>query len=131
MDELIVEAKVENMETVLDFVNERLGGCSMKIQNQIGIVVDEVFSNIAHYAYSPEVGSVTVRIAVGDDIAIEFEDSGIAYDPLSEKTPDTTLSADEREFGGLGVFMVKNIMDSMEYRREDEKNVLTIKKKVD
>ena len=100
----------------------------MKIQNQIRIVVDEVFSNIARYAYHPEVGGATVRIAVDDDITIEFEDSGVAYDPLAKEDPDVSLSAEEREIGGLGLFLVKNLMDSVEYRREGNKNILRIKK---
>ena len=126
MDELIIEAKLENFDTVLDFINERISGCPMKIQNKIGIAVDEIFSNIARYAYYPGVGNVGVRIAVDSDITIEFEDSGIAYDPLSAAAPDTTLPAEEREVGGLGIFMVKNIMDSMEYRRDGGKNILAI-----
>ena len=128
MNELIIEAKLDNIDAVLDFVNERISNCPVKIQNQIGIAVDEIFSNIARYAYHPESGGIAVRIAVENDITIEFEDSGIAYDPLSSDTPDTTLSAEEREVGGLGIFMVKNIMDSVKYRREGRKNILTIKK---
>ena len=116
------------MDAVLDFINEHIKDCPMKIQNQIGIAVDEIFSNIARYAYHPEIGAATVRVAVSDDIAIEFEDSGVAYDPLSKNDPDISLSAEQREIGGLGIFMVKNIMDSVEYRREDGKNILTITK---
>jgi len=130
MNELIIEAKLENMDTVLDFVSERISDCPVKIQNQIGIAVDEIFSNIARYAYHPESGGVAVRIAVGNDITIQFEDSGIAYNPLINDNPDITLAAEEREVGGLGVFMVKNIMDSVEYRREERKNILTIKKTI-
>jgi len=128
MNELCIEAKLENIEAVLDFVNERLGDRPMKIQNQIGIAVDEIFSNIARYAYHPDVGDATVRIIVDSDITLEFEDSGIAYDPLSAETPDITLPVEEREIGGLGLFVVKNLMDSVVYRREDGKNFLTIKK---
>jgi len=128
MDELIIEAKLENMDTVLDFISEKIEDCPKKIQNQIRIVVDEVFSNIARYAYQPKVGGAVVRIAVDDDVIIEFEDSGVAYDPLAKEDPDISLSAEEREIGGLGLFMVKNLMDSVEYRRAGNKNVLTIRK---
>jgi len=128
MDELIIEATLENMETVLDFVNEKIWNCPMKTQNQIRIVVDEIFSNIVRYAYKPKSGGAAVRIAVGDEITIEFEDSGVAYDPLAKEDPDVSLSAEEREIGGLGLFMVKNLMDSVEYRRDGNKNILTIKK---
>jgi len=128
MNELCIEAKLENIKAVLDFVNERLGDRPMKIQNQIGIAVDEIFSNIARYAYHPDTGDATVRIIVDSDITIEFEDSGIAYDPLSAEPPDITLPIEEREIGGLGLFVVKNLMDSVAYRREGGKNILTIKK---
>ena len=130
MNELIIKAKLENMDAVLDFVNGRIETCPPKVQNQIGIAVDEIFSNIARYAYSPEDGEATVRITVGDDITIEFEDSGVAYDPLSNDDPDISLSAEEREIGGLGIFMVKKLMDSVEFRREGNKNILTIKKRL-
>jgi anti-sigma regulatory factor (Ser/Thr protein kinase) len=92
--------------------------------------VDEIFSNIARYAYHPDIGAAAVRISVGDDITIEFEDRGAAFDPLSAKSPDITLSAEERDIGGLGLFMVQNMMDSVEYRREGNRNILTIKKRL-
>ena len=126
--EFFIEAKSENMDAVLDFVNTQLGSCPSKIKNQIGIAVDEIFSNISRYAYHPSVGGAIVRIAVDDDITIEFEDNGAPYDPLAKSDPDTALSAEEREIGGLGIYIVKNIMDSVEYRREGDKNILTIQK---
>ncbi|MDR2713155.1 MAG: ATP-binding protein [Clostridiales bacterium] len=130
MEELIVEAKPENMDAVLDFINGRIGECSPKIQNQIGIAIDEIFSNIYRYAYQPVIGNVTVRIAVAEDITIEFEDNGMAYDPISAAPPDITLPAKEREIGGLGIFMVKNMMDLVKYRREGNRNILMIKKRI-
>ena len=130
MSELSVEANVENLDTVLEFVNERIEHCPMKIQSQIGIVVDEVIANVSAYAYNPRVGDVTVRIKVDDCVTIEFEDGGVPYNPLNADDPDITLDADEREVGGLGIFMVKNIMDSVEYKRDGNKNILTIKKQL-
>ncbi|MCL2480265.1 MAG: ATP-binding protein [Spirochaetaceae bacterium] len=130
MNELFIEAKLENMDEVLDFINEQIKDCPPRIQHQIGIAVDEVFSNIASYAYHPATGSVAVRITVDSDINIEFEDSGIAYDPLSADTPDISLPAEERKIGGLGIFMLKKLMDSVEYRRKENKNILSIKKKI-
>jgi anti-sigma regulatory factor (Ser/Thr protein kinase) len=133
MHELLIKAKTENMETVLDFVNEHIEHCPVKTQHQIGIVIDEVFANISAYAYNPTVGDVTVRIKADEadnDITIEFEDCGIPYNPLTGEDPDITLSAEEREIGGLGVFMVKSIMDSVEYRRDGSKNILTVKKQL-
>jgi len=128
MEELFIEAKIENIGTVSDFVCTQITNCSMEIQNEIMLAIDEIFSNIANYAYSTETGYVTVRTTVNDDITIEFEDSGIAYNPLSSAEPDITLPAQERNIGGLGIFMVKKIMDSMEYRRKGNKNILAIKK---
>jgi sigma-B regulation protein RsbU (phosphoserine phosphatase) len=129
--ELTVEAKIENIGTVLDFVNERLGDCPDKVKNQIGIVIDEIYSNIAKYAYHPGSGDVTVAVDVGEDVVITFTDSGIAHDPLSMDDPDVTLSAEEREIGGLGIFMVKKIMNSTEYKRNGNKNILTVKKRIE
>jgi anti-sigma regulatory factor (Ser/Thr protein kinase) len=129
MHELPVEAKTENMDMVLDFVNRHIGHCPAKIQNQIGIVIDEIFSNVSSYAYSPDTGEIVIGVKADESIIIlEFRDSGKAYNPLLNDDPDITLSTDEREIGGLGIFMVKNIMDSVEYRRDGGKNILTIKK---
>jgi anti-sigma regulatory factor (Ser/Thr protein kinase) len=130
MHELTKIAKTENLVAVLDFVNPLIEHCSMKVQNQIRITVDEVFANIAAYAYKPEVGEVTIRIKVDDSIVLEFEDAGVPYNPLCEETPDVTLDIDERNIGGLGIFMVKNIMDSVEYKRDGIKNILTINKQL-
>jgi len=130
MDELMIGAALENLDAVLDFVSARLEDCPPKTQNQIAIAVDEVFSNIARYAYRPGVGSVKVRIAVDSDITIEFEDSGTPFDPLSADAPDLSRPAGEREVGGLGIFMVRNIMDSTGYRRDGNRNILVIKKKL-
>ena len=130
MNELFIEAKVENMDMVLSFINERITGCTDKLSNQIGIVVDEVFSNISRYAYAPSTGFATIRVSAGDVLMIEFEDSGAAYDPLSKEDPDVSLPAEERSIGGLGVYMVKRLMDSVEYRRENGRNILTVKKRV-
>jgi anti-sigma regulatory factor (Ser/Thr protein kinase) len=130
MKELLIDAKTENLDAVLDFITGELetAECSVKLQNQIAIAVEEIFVNIAGYAYHPEVGGAVIRVTVGDEIVIEFEDKGKPYNPLEKDDPDITLSAEEREIGGLGVFMVKKIMDSAEYRRKENKNILTIRK---
>ena len=130
MKELAIEAKTENLDAVLQFVSEQLesADCPVKAQTQIAIAVEEVFVNIAHYAYSPEIGDAAIHVTVGDEVVIEFEDSGKPYNPLENDAPDITSSAEEREVGGLGIFMVKNIMDAVEYRYDDGKNILLIKK---
>ena len=130
MKELLIDAKTENLGTVLEFIEAALAAsdCPMKLQKQIAIAVEEIFVNIAHYAYKPEIGDATIRIIVGDEVVIEFEDSGNPYNPLEKINPDVTLDAHEREIGGLGIFMVKNIMDTVDYRHEAGKNLLTIRK---
>ncbi|MCL2254335.1 MAG: ATP-binding protein [Lachnospiraceae bacterium] len=132
MKALIIDAKTENLDAVLNFINGELeaADCSMKLQTQIAIAAEEIFVNIAHYAYNPEVGGALIRIAVGDEIIIEFEDKGKPYNPLEKDDPDITLDADEREVGGLGILMVKKIMDMADYRHEDGKNILVISKSI-
>jgi anti-sigma regulatory factor (Ser/Thr protein kinase) len=139
MHELNIEAKPENMDKVLNFINQHIAACPPKICSQIGIVIDEIFSNIARYAYKPDklshassgaAGDAAVRISVDDKIIIEFEDTGLPYNPLENPDPDLTLGAEEREIGGLGLFMVKKIMDTVEYRREGNKNILTLRKNI-
>ena len=133
MKELTIAATVENIETVTDFVNEQLEAldCPMKAQMQIDIAIDELFSNIARYAYAPNVGEATVRVEVTEDplaVVITFIDNGVPYDPLAKADPNTTLSAEEREIGGLGIFMVKKTMDEIAYEYKDGQNILAIKK---
>lgn len=135
MKELTIAATVENIEIVTDFVNEQLEAlnCPLKAQMQIDIAIDELFGNIAHYAYHPEVGSATVRVETEQDpriVVITFIDGGIPYDPLMAADPDVTQSAQERQLGGLGIYMVKKSMDAITYEYKDGKNILTIKKKL-
>ena len=133
MKELTIAAKIENIEVVMNFVNEQLEAlnCSMKAQMQIDIAIDELFGNIAHYAYNPEIGQATVRVEVIEDplaVTITFIDNGVPYDPLAKADPDTTLSAEERDIGGLGIYMVKKSMDDIAYEYKDGHNILKIKK---
>ena len=135
MSELTLEAKLENLQKVLAFVDEQLESlaCSMKVQIQIDVAVEELFVNIASYAYPSAVGSATVRVETEQEplsVVITFIDRGVPYDPLAKADPDITLSAAEREIGGLGIFMVKKSMDDMIYQYKDGQNMLTIKKKL-
>lgn len=135
MKEMTIAATMENIELVTAFVDEQLEelGCPMKAQIQIDIAIDELFGNIVHYAYSPEVGEATVRLEVQENplsVIITFIDGGVPYNPLAAADPDTTLSIDERAVGGLGVFMVKKSMDEITYRYEGGKNILSIRKKI-
>jgi len=131
--ELTVDAVVNNIEVVTDFVNEELDkhDCLMKARMQIDVAIDELFGNIAHYAYDNGTGSATVRIEVTEEplaVILTFIDSGKPFNPLERPEPDTTLSAQERAIGGLGIFLVKKTMDEVVYRYEDGHNILSIKK---
>ena len=133
MKELTIEATPENAEKVIDFVDEMLEeyGCGMKQTMAINVAVDELFSNIAHYAYNPETGNATVLVDVVEDplsVEITFVDNGVPYDPLAKLDPDTTLSAEDRKIGGLGIFIVKKSMDAVTYEYKNGKNILKIKK---
>ena len=133
--ELTIEADVNNLEKVLAFVDEQLEvhDCSPKIQMQIDVAVEELFVNIAHYAYNPEIGAATVRVEIQPEplaVLITFIDNGVPYDPLAKEDPDITLSAEERQIGGLGIYMVKKSMDDITYEYKDGKNILSIKKEL-
>ena len=133
MKELTIEATPENVENVIEFIDGMLEeyGCGVKEQMAIDVAVDELFSNIAHYAYNPETGYATVLVDVKNDplaVEITFIDHGVPYDPLAKADPDTTLSVEDRQIGGLGIFIVKKSMDAVNYEYKDGKNILTIKK---
>ena len=135
MRELNIEAKTENLDAVLGFVNQHLEEmeCSMKTQMQIEVAVEELFVNIAHYAYNPTIGPATIRVEVQEDplaVIITFIDHGVPYDPLKKEDPDVTLSAEERQIGGLGIYMVKKSMDDISYEYKDGQNILKIKKTI-
>ncbi|MCK8058474.1 MULTISPECIES: SpoIIE family protein phosphatase [unclassified Fusibacter] len=130
-------AQVDQLHTVLDFITGQLekNQCPMKVMTQINIAVEEIFVNIAHYAYAstPEgVGDVGISFKVEENPAcaiIEFSDRGIPYNPMELEDPDLTLSADDRKIGGLGIYMVKKSMDEVAYKYHEGKNVLTIQKR--
>ena len=133
MKELKIEAAVKSIAVVTDFVNAELEklDCPRKARTQISIAIDELFGNIAKYAYTPDVGNAEVRLEVEEDplsVIITFIDSGMPYDPLARTDPDVTLMAEEREIGGLGVFLTKKIVDDAVYEYRNGQNVLTLKK---
>ena len=130
MRELEIEATTENLDALHKFLVCTISDLPEKTQNKILLASEEIFVNIAQYAYQPDSGKAIVRVEHGGDVTIEFEDSGVPYDPLQKVNPDITLSAEEREIGGLGIFMAKSLMDSISYRREGNRNILTIKKEI-
>ena len=128
---LRIAAEVGKLTDVLFFIDTLLAdaGCPMKAPMQIDVALEELFVNIAHYAYPNSAGDAEIDVNVTQEyIEITLTDSGIPYDPLAKPDPDITLSAAERAIGGLGIFMSKKLMDEISYKREDGKNILTIKK---
>ncbi len=133
MAELTIDATLENLDQVLDFVNQQmeLAGCTPKLMNQVDVAVEEIYVNIARYAYHPDVGKAQVRCETGGDpfrIVIGFVDRGRPYNPLEKEDPDVTLSAEKREIGGLGIFLAKQLMDEIEYEFREGQNILTLRK---
>ena len=132
--DLTVEARKENLPQVLGFLDEHLEscGCPMKVQAQMDIAVEEIFVNIASYAYENEPGKVTIRLRETEDpkgITVTFVDEGAPFDPVTRPDPDVTLSAKERSIGGLGIYLVKKSMDDVRYRYEGNLNILTLTKR--
>ena len=128
-------AKIESLSDVLGFVEETIEGfeCPMKIQTAICVAIEEVFVNVAHYAYPKGEGDMTLHIGFDDQsrtITFRMTDKGVPFDPLAKPDPDITLSAEEREIGGLGIFITKKTMDSLSYSYENGENSLTMMKKI-
>ena len=133
MTEKIFPAKLEELDNVLAFMEIECenAGCSPKDQMQINICLEEMFVNVAHYAYGDAEGDVLLKVSSeNDEITITLEDSGKPYNPLEKEDPDITLTASERPIGGLGIYMTKKIMDEVSYIYEDGKNKFTMKKQI-
>ena len=115
----------------IDFVAERTEDLpfSLKVKNQLEVAVDEIMSNIVHYAYGKGKGRATLRIDCDDaGILLTVTDRGIPYNPLQKEDPDITLTAEERGIGGYGIFIVKKVMDELAYEYVDGKNILKMRK---
>lgn len=136
MVERIFPAEPEQLEPVQRFVEEQIEryDCSARVRFQLDVAVEEIFINIAKYAYRPgQAGQAAVRCCVGGDplqVTIQFQDQGVPFNPLAKEDADITLSAQERQIGGLGILMVKKSMDAVRYSYEDGKNILTIQKNI-
>ena len=133
MEKITVEAVLENLQTVIDFATEKLEerDCSMKVIMQTELVIEEIFVNIASYAYHPETGAATLCMEFEKNpnaVLMTFIDSGKPYNPLEADAPDTTLAIEDRNIGGLGIFLVKKNVDEISYEYTDGKNILHMKK---
>lgn len=128
-------AKTEALSDVLGFVEQMLDSfeCPIKIQVALCVAIEEVFVNVAHYAYGEGEGNMSLGIGFDEEsraITFRMIDKGIPFDPLKKPDPDISLSADEREIGGLGIFITKKTMDSLTYTYENNENILTMIKKI-
>lgn len=133
MVEKSFEAKTENLSQVLEFLEGELEkyNCDMKTITSLSIVIEELFVNVALYAYPGGSGQATLKLDLIDkDLLMILKDKGIEFNPLLKKDPDITLKAEDREIGGLGIFMVKKTMDEMSYERKDNMNILSMKKRI-
>ena len=128
-------AKTEALSDVLGFVEQMLDSfeCPIKIQVALCVAIEEVFVNVAHYAYGEGEGNMSLGIGFDEEsraITFRMTDKGIPFDPLKKPDPDISLSADKREIGGLGIFITKKTMDSLTYTYENNENILTMIKKI-
>ena len=135
MDNLQIVANENNLDAVNEFIDAKLDevDCLPQTRMQIELAVEEIFINIASYAYRPDEGPVTIQVTVKDApirVILTFIDKGKPFDPLSKKDADVTLPPEEREIGGLGIFLVKKTMDSVKYEYKDGQNILTVVKNV-
>ena len=133
MKELVIEADSENLEKVVSFLDAELEktGCDIKLKKQLDIVIEEIFVNIAYYAYGEGSGDATIQVGFEDgELTLAFIDQGVPYNPLAKEDPDISLPKAKRKVGGLGIFIVKQCMDDIQYRNEDGKNILTLSKKL-
>ena len=135
MIEKTLQATLENVPAATAFIEAALeeAGCSMKAQMQIDVAIDELFANIARYAYGPAGGEATIRFELEEatrTAKITLMDRGVPFNPLEVAEPDTKQAAAERKIGGLGIFLARKTMDGMEYEYRDGCNILTIRKKI-
>ncbi|MDR0929833.1 MAG: ATP-binding protein [Oscillospiraceae bacterium] len=133
MRTLTLPARVEHLAEASAFVEGLLAeaGCPRKVVCQIGVALEELFVNIARYAYAPGEGRVEIRCEfspAAPGVRMTLVDTGAPYDPLAQQDPDITLDAASRELGGLGIFLAKKTMDQMAYCYEDGENRLTLVK---
>ncbi|HCA21453.1 MAG TPA: ATP-binding protein [Lachnospiraceae bacterium] len=133
VNELKIEAKKENFEKVLAFVDEALekAGVPYEVQLSVEMAIEEIYLNIVYYAYAQKDGDATILTDINEKdriLTLTFIDEGPEYNPLLKEDPDTTMDIMDRPIGGLGILMVKKMMDDVAYCRENGENHLTIKK---
>lgn len=132
-EELIVEVTVENLDVVNDFIHRFISSykCSKRRVMQLDLIVEEIFVNIASYAYAPDTGSAKILLKIEPEplaVTLSFIDTGVPYNPLINSDPDITLAAEDRQIGGLGIFLTKKLVNDISYRYDDGQNILQFTK---
>ena len=130
---LRIPAEIDRLDEVLDFVASLVDahGTTPQTRTQLRMAVEELYVNIAHYAYPTGGGWAEIRGNVEGGVAtLTLIDAGTPFDPLAKPDPDVTLSGDERDIGGLGIYMVKSMMDEVGYAYCDGCNCLTLRKRL-
>ncbi len=135
MNKLTVPAKIENLQKVMNFLSDQLDSVDyvMKSRLQLELSIEEAYVNIVNYAYKSEEGKVVICCDIDEhplQVTMQFIDCGIPYNPLKNEDPDISLNVEEKEVGGLGIFLIKKNVDHIEYEHKDGKNILTIQKKL-
>ncbi len=133
---LTVPASLDELDNVQAFIDEQLeaADCPMAAQMQVELAVEEVFVNVASYAYNPVTGVAEVRVCVETDplrVTIQFLDHGKPFDPLAKADADLSEDATMEREGGLGIFLTKEVMDAVDYAYENGSNILTLKKNLE
>jgi anti-sigma regulatory factor (Ser/Thr protein kinase) len=130
--EIVVSATIDELDRLLEWISDNLEEeCPGKISNQIAVVTEELFVNIASYAYPGKTGDVTIRISLDAlRLVMQFEDSGIAFNPLEHELPNVNTGIEDRKIGGLGIYLTRKWMDEVIYQWKNGKNVLTIVKQI-
>ena len=131
--EITLKAEIANVRALTDWIDAKLEqlACPLKMQMQLDVAIDELFSNIARYAYPDGTGEAVVQFACENrTVSVTFIDRGTPFDPLALPAPNVSLPASERKQGGLGIFLVRKTMDDVKYRYEAGQNILTIQKKI-
>lgn len=133
--EIVIPAKVEELPKIVSFITEisRATDCSERSINQLMLVVEEIFVNIAEYAYKDKDAVAIIKgklYGKPPEIELKFIDEGVPYNPLEKDDPDIDAALEDREIGGLGIYLVKKKVDNISYERQGKKNILTIRKKM-
>ena len=132
MKEITLQAKMDNLNPVIDMIEKELErfSCPMEVLTQISIACEEIFVNIACYGYTPDEGDAVVSIDITGNspkrCVIIFDDSGHQFNPLEKPDPDVTLAAVERPIGGLGIYLARKLTDKISYIRSNISNILTL-----